>query len=133
MLLKNAFYGFLSWLIPFACSFLFYTREGRLLVDAGLFKSIMVAIGSISAAFLLVAYFRGVRARYRKEGIVVGLSWLAMNIVLDLAILVPMSGMPVSDYLAQIGLRYLAIPAMSIAVGAALANRTAERIGSAAG
>ena len=54
---------------------------------------------------------------------IVGLTWFGLNIVLDLLILIPMSGMTLPDYFAQIGLRYVAIPAMSTAVGAALANK----------
>lgn len=123
MYLKNILYGFLSWLIPFVSSFFFYTREGKLTTDVFLFKSIMIVVGSVSAAFLLVSYFKTINTRYLREGIVVGLTWLGTNIVLDLLVLIPMSGMRVSDYFAQIGLRYVAIPAMSIAVGAALANR----------
>jgi hypothetical protein len=34
-----------------------------------------------------------------------------------------MSGMSLTDYFAQIGLRYLAIPAMTIAVGTSLENK----------
>jgi hypothetical protein len=34
-----------------------------------------------------------------------------------------MSGMSIADYFAQIGIRYLAIPAISIAVGTALENK----------
>lgn len=56
MRLKNVLYGFLSWLIPFASSFFFYTREGKLTIDALFFKSIMIVVGSVSAAFLLVSY-----------------------------------------------------------------------------
>jgi hypothetical protein len=123
MYLKNLLYGFLSWLIPFASSFFFYTREGKLTIDVFLFKSIMIVVGSVSAAFLLVSYFKRIDSRYLREGVVVGLTWLGMNIVLDLLVLIPMSGMTVPDYFAQIGLRYAAIPAMSIAVGAALANK----------
>ncbi len=51
----------------------------------GLSASIMTVVGSFSAAFLLVSYFK--------------------------------------DYFTQIGIRYLAIPAMSISVGTALENK----------
>lgn len=51
---KNILYGFFAWLIPFVASFFFYTREGELTIDIFLFKSIMIVVGSFSAAFLLV-------------------------------------------------------------------------------
>jgi len=121
--LKNVLYGFLAWLVPFVTAFFFYTREGKLTIDIFLFKTIMIVVGSISGAFLLVSYFKKINADYIKEGILVGVIWFGINILLDLLILIPMSGMSIPNYFTQIGLRYLAIPAMSIAVGTALANK----------
>jgi hypothetical protein len=121
--LKNILYGFLAWLIPFVASFFFYTREGKLTIDVFLFKSIMIVVGSVSAAFLLVFYFKTINTNHLREGVIVGVAWFCINIALDLLVLVPMSGMSISDYFAQIGLRYLVIPAMSITVGVALKNK----------
>jgi len=121
--LKNVLFGFIAWLIPFISAFFFYTREGKLTIDQLLFKNIMVVVGSATGAILLVLYFRKIKADYLKEGIITGIIWLVINILLDLLILIPMSGMPVSKYFTQIGLGYLAIPAMAVAVGAALANK----------
>ncbi len=83
----------------------------------------MIIVGSITGAILLVSYFKKINEQYLKEGILIGIIWFCLNIVLDLLVLVPMSKMPILDYFAQIGLRYLMIPAMSIAIGAALANK----------
>lgn len=121
--LKNVLFGFIAWLIPFISAFFFYTREGKLIIDQLLFKNIMVVVGSVTGAILLVLYFKKIKTDYLKEGIITGIIWFAVNIVLDLLILIPMSGMPVSTYFTRIGLEYLAIPAMAIAVGAALANK----------
>ncbi len=124
--LRNAFYGFLAWLVPFVVSFAFYTREGKLTIDLHFFKTIMIVVGSAFASYLLIRYFKKVNSGFLKEGIIVGIVWFLLNIVLDLLILIPMSGMPVSDYFTQIGLRYLAMPAMSIAVGASLSNKKGD-------
>lgn len=121
--IRNILYGILAWLIPFVASFFFYSKEGGLTIDIFLFKSIMIVVGSISAAILLVSYFKKIGTAYLKEGIIVGLTWFGINILLDLLVLIPMSGMSVADYFTQIGIRYLAMPAMSIAVGATLANK----------
>jgi hypothetical protein len=43
---------------------------------------------------------------------------LVLNFVLDFAVLLPMSGMRVDHYLADIGLRYALIPIMAVAMGA---------------
>jgi hypothetical protein len=121
--LRTVLYGFLAWLIPFVVSFFFYTKEGKLTIDVFLFKSIMIIVGSISAAFLLVSYFKRIHADYFKVGIIAGFIWFGINILLDLLVLIPMSGMSIANYFTQIGLRYLVIPAMSMTVGAALANK----------
>ena len=121
--IRNILYGFLAWLIPFVAAFFFYSKEGGLVIDIFLFKSIMIVVGAISGAFLLVSYFKRIHANYLMEGIVVGFTWFAINILLDLLVLVPMSEMSRADYFAQIGLRYLVILVMSIMVGAVLANK----------
>ena len=121
--IRNILYGFSAWLIPFIASIFFHSKEGGLTIDVFLFKSIMIVIGSISAAFLLIFYFKNINTNYIKEGIIVGIVWFVINIILDLLVLIPMSGMSVGDYSIQIGLRYLVMPVMSIMVGKVLAEK----------
>ncbi len=120
---RNLLYGFLAWLIPFVASIFFYTKDGGLRIDIFFFKTIMIIVGSISGAILLISYFKKINIAYLKEGIYVGFTWFVINILLDLLILIPMSGMLISDYFLQIGLRYLIMPVMSIMVGIALENK----------
>ena len=117
-LARIAVFGFLIWLIPFVISIFFYSPDGELLVQKELFKTIMVMSGSVSAGILIIRYFKKVEAGYLAEGVFVGLAWLAINWLLDIIILIPMSGMTTRAYFAEIGLRYVAIPAMAIAAGA---------------
>jgi uncharacterized membrane protein YpjA len=121
--IRNIMYGFLAWLIPFVTAFFFYSKEGGLVIDIFLFKSIMIVVGAISGAFLLISYFKKIHTNYLYEGVIVGLTWLGINILLDLLVLVPMSEMTLPDYFAQIGLRYLVMPVMSIMVGTVLSNK----------
>jgi len=120
--LKNVLYGFLTWLIPFMASFFFFSRNGELMIDKFLFKSIMIVVGAISAAILLVAYFKSIKTNFLKEGMIIGATWFAINILLDLVVLIPMSGMAIPDYFTEIGIRYIVIPVMCISIGAALTN-----------
>ena len=115
--LKMVIFGFLTWLIPFGLAFLFYSPEGQLAIDIFLFKSIMIVVGAVTGATLLVLYFKRIEKNYLYEGVKVGLVWFALNIIMDLVVLVPMSGMSIGAYFAEIGLRYLIMPTMSIAVG----------------
>ena len=116
--LKLALFGFLTWLIPFVVSFFFYYKTGHLVIgDIFLFKSIMIVTGATTGAVLLILYFGKISEKYLYHGILIGIVWLAMNWVLDLLILVPMAKLSLYDYFAQIGLRYLIIPVMSIMMG----------------
>ena len=124
--LKIGLFGFLTWLVPFVVGFLFYSPQCQPVVDALVFKAIMIVVGSITGAVLLVLYFRKVEKNYLSEGITVGLVWFVLNVLLDLLILVPMSKMAIGTYFAQIGLGYLTIPTMSIAVGL-IAKVTSEK------
>lgn len=121
--LKIAFFGFLVWLIPFVASLLFYTAEGKIIIDIFLFKAIMIVIGSISGAVLLILYFKKIRTDYFKEGIIVGLLWFGINILLDLLVLVMIFRMPATDYFTRIGVGYIVIMVMCITVGTALSNK----------
>ena len=121
--IRIIWYGLLAWLIPFVASFLFYSRKGELTIDIFLFKSIMIVVGSISAGILLIYYFKKVNIGYLKEGFIVGLIWLSINILLDLLVLIPMSGMSIANYFMQIGIRYIVIPVMSLMVGTVLSNK----------
>jgi hypothetical protein len=113
---KAIILGFFSWLIPFVISFLFFNQKGQLLINELLFKNIMIVVASYFSAFLIIKYFKAVDKNYVKEGIMLGVLWLVINLVLDMVTIVPM-GKPISVYLSQIGLGYLMIPAMTILAG----------------
>jgi hypothetical protein len=110
-------YGVLTWLVPFLFSIPFYSSTGALLIDQQLFKSIMIIIGSLTGAVLIVQVFRNTNWNYQTTGYISGFTWLVINWGLDLLILVPMSGLDLPSYVAQIGLRYLLIPVMTIMAG----------------
>ena len=115
--LKIVLYGFLTWLIPFVASWPFYTMDGQPKIDIFFIKTILMVLFSIFGIILLLIYFKSVDKNYVREGIMVGLIWLAINWIFDLIVLVPMAQMGIWIYFSQIGLRYLVIPTMSISLG----------------
>lgn len=123
--IRAILYGFISWAVPLAVSFGFVDPSGQFRTDIRFFKSAMFVTATITAALLLVSYFRRVKTEPLREGLILGLLWLVMNLVLDVAVLVPMTGMSLRDYAVQIGFGYLAIPMMTLMVGKVLAD--AER------
>jgi hypothetical protein len=120
-------YGALTWLVPFLAAVPFYGRGGDLLVDASLFKSVMIVVGGVTGALLLVLWFGDVQTRHLREGAIVGGVWLAMNWALDILVLVPLSEMDMATYFARIGLRYLLIPTMAVAIGYSTGRAAAKK------
>ncbi|MBL9046058.1 MAG: hypothetical protein JNK34_01925 [Tabrizicola sp.] len=110
-------FGILSWLVPFVAAFAFYDASGTLTIAQPLFKSLMVVIGGAVGVGLLVLAFRQTGASVA-AGLTIGLLWLAINLALDFLVLVPMSGMTATDYLLDIGLRYLLLPIIALGMGA---------------
>lgn len=109
--------GFLTWLIPFIVSFLFFTPNGTPLIDITFFKSIMTVLGCLVGVLLLIQSFKKIKTNYLKESIRIGLIWFLMNIVLDLIFLLPLGKLTIMDYIIQIGIRYINIPIISIGMG----------------
>jgi hypothetical protein len=126
LLLKNILFGFLTWLIPLVISFLFYKRSRELTIPYDLFKSVMIVVSSISGCYFLFRYFNLLNSDYVKNGLIIGLSWLFINIILDVFVLIPIMKMNFSNYFLAIGLRYFVIPAMSITIGYLLSNKTLQ-------
>jgi uncharacterized membrane protein YpjA len=120
---KALVYGLITWAVPLAVSFGFVDQTGQFRVDIRFFKSVMFVVATATAAVLLVFYFRHVKADHLREGVLLGLLWLAINLVLDVIVLVPMTGMSLRDYAVQIGFGYLAIPIITIMLGKALAQK----------
>ena len=117
LVLKNILLGFLSWLIPFVVSFLFYKPGGELVVPYATFKSTIMVVGIISGCYLLVRYFKIVETDFVRNGVIVGITWFAINIILDAVVLIPMMKTSFSEYFMSIGLSYISIPTISIAMG----------------
>ncbi|MCK9631498.1 MAG: hypothetical protein M0R30_07625 [Methanoregula sp.] len=117
--------AFLTWLIPFVVAIPFYGPSG-LLIDQQLFKSLMIVVGSITAAILIIWCFRTIERDFTREAVMTGIVWLLANWILDLIVLVGLLGMTMPDYATQIGLRYLVIPAMVIAAGV-VADETVKK------
>ncbi len=125
-------FGILTWLIPFVVSIPFYTPSGLPVIDQTFFKTIMIVVGSAVGALFLVLYFDRTHNLYLREGIIVGVVWLAINWVLDFAILLPLNHMDLITYFEQIGLRYLVLLFMAIAIGY-IVERQVEHLHAAEG
>ncbi|MBL7852243.1 MAG: hypothetical protein JNN04_15170 [Cyclobacteriaceae bacterium] len=117
LLTKNLLMGFLSWLIPFVASFFFFRPGGEMVVPYATFKGIITVVGVGSGSYLLYRYFLLVSDQFARQGIIVGISWMLINLVLDMIFLMPMAKLSFSEYLLTIGISYLSIPPIAVCMG----------------
>jgi hypothetical protein len=116
--------GFITWLVPFIVSFGFYDRTGDLNVTYGLFKCVMIVVSSLTGMWMLAYHMNFISKNFAREGLITGISWLLINYTLDLLVLLPMSGMSIGQYFMTVGLGYLQIPVICLAVGMIVQRKT---------
>jgi hypothetical protein len=109
-------FGFLIWLIPFLVSFVIFPLRDT---NRPLFESIMPVVLTIVVLIFSILYFMRVDKDFIGEGILVGIVWLVISIIIDLVMFMPESEwqMSLSDYMMDIGLTYLIILFIPISLG----------------
>ncbi len=121
---KRLGYGALLWVIPYVTAIPLLPLMQR---DVAFFKTIMIVEGTAVGAVLAVIYFQNLRLAaprgYLREGIVLALVWIVLNWLLDFIALLPFTQQPLDRYFIEIGLRYLAIAALTVPIGYVLSRR----------
>ena len=115
-------FGFLSWLVIFGASVCLFPLKND---SEHLFEILMgFVLTSCTVAFTIL-YFRRVHAGFLREGSLLGLVFVACNLLFDLPMFSagPMK-MPLLQYLKEIGLAYLSMPIISIGFGYVLQAHT---------
>ncbi len=109
-------YGLAVWVIPFVVAIMIFPIR---MSDRPLFESVMPVVVALCVVIFSVAYLRKVSSGHLREGIILGLVWFMISIALDLAMFLPESPMrmDVLDYMKDIGLTYLMIPAITVGFG----------------
>ena len=120
-------FGLLAWLIPFAVALLaFPLRESA----RPLFESIMAVTVTGTAVGLGLAYMRRVPRIGPRKGLLVGVVWFAVCVLVDAPLMLiggPMR-MSLGAYFADIGLTYVVIPLVTWGLGvASVADAGARR------
>ncbi len=108
--------GFFDWLLPFAVSFVIFPLKDY---NYYLFESLMAVVIVFTVVWFATRYFKKVESNFVREGVLLGLLWLIINLVIDLILFLPKSPMqmPLSLYMSQIGIKYLSIPIITIGFG----------------
>jgi hypothetical protein len=113
-------YGFLVWLLPFVISFfVFPFRESW----RSLFESVMAVAVVVATVACGLAYFRKLPSIGARDGLLVGCFWWLISVGIDLPLFSagPMKT-TLSEYFADIGLTYVAIPVIMIGLAASRAK-----------
>ena len=105
---KAILYGFLIWLIVFVVAFaIFPIRESW----RSLFESIMPVAIVLATTTFAHLYLSKTSENVLRESLVVGGLWFVISVLIDLPLMLtgPME-MPLTEYVADIGVTYLIIP-----------------------
>jgi len=110
-------FGFFIWLIPFLVSFVIFPLRNT---NRPLFESIMPVVLVLTVMIISVLYFKKIEKESLKEGVITGVLWFVLSLVIDLMLFLPASPMQMnfSDYMMDIGLTYLIILMIPIGIGA---------------
>jgi hypothetical protein len=110
-------FGFLIWLVPFLVSFVIFSLRSS---NRPLFESVMPVVLVLTVMIVSVLYFKKIEKESLKDGVIAGVLWLVLSLVIDLMLFLPASPMQMSfnDYMMDIGFTYLIILMIPIGIGA---------------
>jgi len=115
-----------AWLVPFVVAILVFPfRES----NRPLFESIMGVTVASTAVLLGLGYLRKLQSGFIREGLLLGLIWFVMCVLIDAPLMLfggPMK-MTFGQYMADLGLSYLSIPVVTLGLAAASARRGAQK------
>ena len=113
--------GLLVWLIPFVVAVLIFPLKNT---QPALFESIMPVAITLCVTVSLALYFRKIETGFVQAGVVVGIIWFFISLVIDLLLFMwgPMK-MPFAHYMMDIGLTYLIMPIFTVGAGYMLENK----------
>jgi hypothetical protein len=117
-------YGVLIWIIGMAVATALWPLHASRLP---LFKSLLVVTMTAVGMFFTVRVLDSVPSGFLKAGIRAGLVWTILNWMLDLIVLVGLMKTPAGMYVMDVGLRYLAIPIMTVGCGVLLEKKTGKK------
>jgi hypothetical protein len=113
--LKIVGYGFLVWLIPSLITVVLEFFSNVFLI----FEIISAAAIAITVITFSYLYLKGINANFIKEGVLVGVIWLIISILLDLLMItVGITQIGLTSYAMYVAPLYIIILAVNIGLGA---------------
>ncbi len=122
-MMKRIGYGLILWVIPYVTAIPLLSLMKR---DLIFFKTIMMLEGALMGVVLTVWYFLEVKGGFLREGLSLAAIWILVGWLMDFVALLPFAELTLSRYFLEIGLRYLAITAPTVAVGFVLERKAVQ-------
>ena len=108
-------------MIPFGVSILIFPLRDA---ERPLFEAIMPVVLTVFCVLFANLYFRKLKSNFVREGLILGVLWFVVRVVIDLPLLTlsPLN-MSFVEYMKDIGLTYLILPAITTGFGYLLEKR----------
>jgi hypothetical protein len=117
-------YGLLVWLIP---SLITVTLAS--FVAMNIFEIVSAVAIAVTVIVFSYLFFKGITENFIKEGILIGISWLIISIVLDIILIVlGISQLSLTSYAMYVASLYIIIPAITAGLGLYMNQRMNEAI-----
>lgn len=121
---RTLLFGFLVWLIPFVVAVAVFPVKAS---SRSLFESIMAVTLAATVVVCALRYFRSVRSASMRDGVLVGVVWLAISVAIDLPLMLnPPINYTFAEYCADVALTYMMIPIITAGIASAAATPAAR-------
>jgi hypothetical protein len=112
--LKILNYGFLVWLIPSLVSVTSTFFSGAM----NIFEIISGVAIAVTVIVLSYLYLNSLNANFIKEGVLIGVIWLIISIIIDVILIAAgISQLSLTSYAMYVAPLYIIIPAITIGLG----------------
>ena len=107
--------GVVTWIVPFVVSFVIYPIHT---INRPLFESVLPNVIVLTTCLSMVYFFNKVARLNTRQGVIIGLSWMGINLLFDLALFLPPSPMQMNivDYFYDVGVTYFMIPVITTTI-----------------
>lgn len=117
---KRIGYGVGLWAILYAAAIPLLGLQAS---DPIAFKAVMAFLGSFTGAMAAGIYFLSVERDFLRESIMTAFVWMTVNWLLDYVALLPFTGETFPQYFLHIGIEYLGMFGVLVAIGYVLERK----------
>jgi hypothetical protein len=113
------FWGLLVWGIPFGIILAYTVFKWDKYLNPSAFTALSHIIFALIVCCFLAAYIKKVWKNWPIQGLMIGLFWALISIVLDMKFIIPDNNWTFQQYLILYGYRYALIPIIGLTMGIA--------------